>query len=222
MWSLGDSVSYRPVDAAYFVPIPFVSNFLTSDQNLRNSLHGLQAEYSFKTLRFYSQLAIREWNMDYVAAQIGFRYYQAFSLKNSMFQLEYNNVPKNVYTSSNARINYAQYNLPFAHPKGEGFQEIIGRFTYTFKRIYVDLKTVSYQLRKYREGSLLVDNPNNNEVSGSILHQQTEIGYRFNQKVNLTAFVRHVHRSASYAGEPTNSFIMVGISTGIINHYNDF
>lgn len=222
MWSLGDSVTYRPVDGAYFVPIPFVANTIVNNSNLIQTIHGVQLSTNIQNVQVYSQLAISNWSTEKAAFQIGFRWYDWFKIPETFLQFEFNEVPTGVYNSSNARINYTNYNLPFAHPKGQGFREIIGRVSYTKKRFYLDLKSVFYEVQDYVSGDLVVANENTKIRDGNIFIQQSELGYRFNTKLNLCGFVRHLSRTATYEPGIKTSAVMVGIATNLIHHYNDF
>ena len=150
------------------------------------------------------------------------RYFDAFGLTNSLLQLEYNNVPKRLYLSENSRLNYSSYNLPTAHPKGNGFQEYILRFNYTKKRFYGDWKSVFYQLKNYQEGNLIAVNSDAEAKNGQIYHQQVELGYRVNKKMNLEVFVQHLYRSPSGISQSPTNAVFLGLRTGFLNHNNDF
>lgn len=222
-WNVGDSVSSKDVNGAYYIPLPFVGSALVNNSNEANVLAGIQAQYALKyNCQLYGQLALSNWNTQSIGSQIGVRYYDFLGLKNSLLQLEYNNVPKQLYMADNSRINYSAYNLPSAHPKGNGFQEIVLRANYTKKRLYADIKGVAYILKDYQEGNLIASNNNLVKQNGTIYHQQLELGYRVNLKMNLEIFVQHTYRSVSFAGSQNTNAAIFGLRTGLINHYNDF
>ncbi len=222
-WNVGDSVSSKAVNGAYYVPAPFVGSALVNDQNEVNTLFGIQSDYLlYPDVRIYGQLALSNWNTNTIGSQIGVRYYDVLGLTNSMIQLEYNNVPKRLYLSENSRLNYSAYNLPSAHPKGSGFQEFVLRMNYTKKRFYGDWKSVLYQLNDYQEGSLLISTEPIIAQKGQVYHQQIELGYRMNRRMNLELFVQHVYRQNSLSGPKTTNAVMAGIRTGMRNHYTDF
>ena len=223
VWSKGDSVASTKVNSLYYNPIPGVSEIFVTDHNKMNSLLGLNAEYLINSKhRVYSQLAMSNLNDKYLAFQLGYRGYNFEFLKNFMLQLEYNNVPTPLYTSPNSRLNYSNYNLPLAHTKGNGFQEYIIRSNYEYRRFYIDLKIIVYQLNGFRNGSLLaVDNKSLMQI-GTLQHDQIEIGYRFNRKLNLSFFGSYIFRNDLSTPEKLTKFFNVGIRTGLINHYNDF
>ncbi len=222
-WNVGDSISSKKVNATYYIPLPFLGGALVDNSQEVNVLSGVQMTYiPAPFLRFYGQLALSNWNSKTIGSQIGIRYYNPFGLKEGMIQLEYNNVPKKLYVSDNSRLHYSASNLPSAHPKGNGFQEIIMRFNFTKNRWFVDSKSILYQLNDYQANNLIASNPNLAYQSGSIFHQQTEFGYRFNKKVNLEIFVQSLYRSTSVSGERNTNAVYFGLRTGLINHYNDF
>ena len=222
-WSVGDSISSIKVDGAYYIPLPFIGGLLANNAQKVNMLSGLQMAFlPIPEVRLYGQLALSNWNSKSIGSQIGIRYYNPFGLKEGMIQLEYNNVPKRLYLSDNSRLNYSASNLPSAHPKGNGFQEYILRFNFSKKRWYADVKSVLYQLKDYEENNLIAVNFSISSETGTIFHQQTEVGYRFNKKINLELFLQHLYRTSSFAGETTTNAIYFGIRTGLINHYNDF
>ncbi|MGJ8661975.1 MAG: hypothetical protein ACSHXL_08050 [Bacteroidota bacterium] len=222
-WNVGDSISSKKVNAGYFIPLPYVGGLLANNTNEVSTLSGLQMSYiPIPQIRLYGQLALTNWNTKSIGSQVGMRYYTPFGLKEGLIQLEYNNVPKRLYVSDNSRLNYSASNLPSAHPKGNGFQEFIFRFNYSKKRWYADVKSVLYQLKNYEATNLIASNYNLTTQSGSIFHQQTEIGYRFNKKVNLELFVQSLYRTSSIDGQRTTNAIYFGLRTGLTNHYNDF
>lgn len=222
-WNVGDSVTSKPVNGAYYIPIPFVGGAIVNDLNEVNSLAGLQASYHLnRDIRFYGQLAISNWNTNSIGSQIGVRYYDVAGLKNSMLQLEYNNVPKRLYQADNSRLSYSAYNLPSAHPKGNGFQEIVLRMNYSKKRVYGDCKLVYYQLKGYQEGSLLIDENFDNQLSDDITHLQIELGYRMNKRMNFELFTQFIHRDGFTIQPNITNAVMAGIRTGLRNNYKDF
>lgn len=223
-WNVGDSIRSHDIAKGFYFPLPLASStrYGTFSNGL-HSIHGYEAAIQLKKTLLYGQIAMHGWDFNQMAIQLGTRAYDLFSVSESMLQLEVNYVPKNVYESKNKRLSYSHYNLPSAHIKGSSFTEYILRYNKSYKRFYGDLKTVVYSLRNYQSGSLIVNYDLPPKESGSITMIQTELGYRFNKKVNLTGFVRHVYRNSSMSNDvtATNAFY-IGISTNLINHYKDF
>lgn len=222
-WSTGDSVSSKSVNPSYYIPLPFLGGLIASNNQTVNVLAGIQFAYlPLKNIRIYGQLALSNWKTKTIGSQIGIRYYSPFGWKEGLIQLEYNNVPKRLYLSENTRLNYSSANLPAAHPKGNGFQELVFRFNFTKKRFYTDVKSVLYFLKNHENNNLIASNYLLQSETGTIYHQQLELGYRFNRKINLEVFIQHLYRSTSIPTEPQTNAVLFGLRTGLINHYNDF
>jgi hypothetical protein len=222
-WNVGDSISSKSVNLAYYVPLPFVGGLAVNNRNEVNSTSGIQLTYlPIEKLRIYGQLAMTNWNSKSIGSQIGLRYYSPFGLKEGLLQLEYNNIPKRLYRSENSQLHYSASNLPSAHPKGNGFQEFVLRFNFTKNRFYADVKSILFLMTDYESTNLIASHYNLSQMNGSIYHQQIELGYRVNRNTNLEVFLQHIYRNNSVAGESLTNAIYIGLRTGLINHYNDF
>lgn len=221
IWSKGDSITSTRVKNMFYNPIPLLNGIAVSDKSKFYSMVGLNASYSVSDrLKFYGQLVTNDFETG--AYQLGFRYYNFFALKNAMVQFEYNDVPSSVYVSQNSRLSYSNGNLPLAHVKGNGFNEFVGRLNYEYQRFYVDVKFVLYTLINHQNTVLNAYTNVQNVASGKIQHQQYELGYRFNKKINLTLFGSYIYRQDDTSTLPNTQFFSVGIRTGLNNHYNDF
>jgi len=224
VWSKGDSITSVKTNPMFYNPIPGLAQIAVSDENTMSHLVGLNTEYMLSHKhRVYSQVAMSNFDTKNIGFQIGYRGYNFDRVKDLMLQVEYNYVPKSLYTSSNRRLNYSHYNLPLAHTKGNGFQEFVIRSNYEYQRVYIDVKIVVYQLTQFQSGSLLAVDKQAIKQFGNIQHEQIEVGYRMNRKLNLTLFGTYMYRTDNSL--PTTSFtqyLMVGLRTGLINHYNDF
>jgi hypothetical protein len=223
VWSKGDSIVSKHVNPLYYSPIPFLPSLILSNKEV-NALHGLSVSLALKSNhRIYSQFAVSNLTLKNAAFQLGYRGYNYFGMKNFMLQLEYNNVGENTYSSSNARLNYSQYNLPMAHVKGNAFQELLIRSNFEYKRLFVELKINYFLLKNYQDVSLLGINKNNTRYDGNILTNQVEFGYRFNRLMNFSVYCAWLGRfeKTDLRNSTTNQFT-VGIRTAINNHYNDF
>ena len=144
------------------------------------------------------------------------------SIPNLLIHCEYNYVSPNMYSATNPRLNYSHGNVPIAHSKGNGFHEGIGRITYEWKRIYAESKTVYYSLFDHQSNSLLPVALNNEKISGPIIHQQFELGYRLNRKMNTCIFGSFIFRKDMTSEPVSTSLVFVGIRTGLFNQYTDF
>lgn len=221
IYSSGDSISSHPVNALYYNPIPLVSSFLLKNSET-TSLLGVNIGYTpIDNWRLYGQFAYNH-STKGIAGQIGTRISEPFKVTNLFIQLETNYSSNNAYSASIARLNYSHYNLPMAHVKGQGFTEGVFRVNYEWKRMYVDLKTVFYALSNYSSQSLLPIEKVTPSASSTLLHNQLEAGYRFNRKMNFTAFASWILRQASTPTSQLTNFFSLGIKTGLTNTYTDF
>ena len=223
VWNTGDSISTHAPNSYFYNPIIGLSEAVVKDKNQLNSLLGLNIEIVlFNKYRIYSQLASSNLDSKKIAGQIGIRGYNFFNVQNLMLQFEYNSIPNNFYQSTNTRLNYSHYNLPLAHTKGNAFQELVIRFNYEYKRFYIDSKSIIYQLNNFKENSLLPVIKNNLSQNNQLFHQQIEIGYRINRKINFTAFGAWIGRNDHSSDIYLTNYLSAGLRTGILNHYNDF
>jgi len=219
-WSMGDSLSTKAVNPLFFTPVPGIS--LLEKSNQTYSIYGLNVSYILgENYRFYGQMAFGRGNQQY-AAQIGVRAYDLMKLKNSLIQIEFNMASKNMYTSSNARLNYSNYNLPIAHIRGTGFKELLIRFNWEYKRYYMDLKSSNYFLSEYNSDALLPVRLANQLQSGIILNEQLEVGFRFNPKLNVNIFGSLLWRNEMFDTTKSNLVFQVGIRTGLMSQQNDY
>lgn len=77
--------------------------------------------------------------------QVGLKYIDAFGIKNTDIQLETNRVRPFTYSHYDSVANYTNYNLPLAHPLGANLQEYVAIVrSQPFKKLYLDLKVISY------------------------------------------------------------------------------
>jgi hypothetical protein len=219
IWSMGDSLQTKAVNPLYYNPIPFISTLFNDSTTY--AIQGLNLNWIISNkIRTYGQFAIGNLDINQLAYQIGVRAYDLF-MKNSMLQLEFNSADEKMYQSKFSRLNYSNHNLPLAHTKGSGFKELILRFNWEFQRCYIDLKSISYYLENFNRTALLPIPKNNITPDGFLFHNQLELGYRFNKKINLTIFANAIYRYDD-TSKNQNVIVSTGIRTALINHYNDY
>ncbi len=220
IWSMGDSLQTKSVNPLFYNPIPLVSAFLKDSTCY--AIQGLNLNWIVTNkIRAYSQIAIGNLDSKQLAFQLGFRGYDLFKLNNSMIQLEFNSATATMYQSEFSRLNYSNYNLPLAHTKGNAFRELVIRFNWEYKRCYIDLKSINYYLENFNRTALLPIPKSNISPDGFVFHNQLEIGYRFNKKINLKVFANGIYRYDN-ATKSQNFILSTGIRTALINHYNDY
>lgn len=214
IWSMGDTVTTQP-NGLYYAPIPF----LGLSQSTNHTIYGFDAsEVAGKKTKFYQQFVLSGFDVSQMGFQLGVRFYDL--LPNSLLQIEYNKVGSDLYTAELPGMSYTHYNLPLAHPKGQGFDELVIRANVSIKRIYGESKTVCYWLKNYNERDLLPMDNEGNAIEDRIIHQQFELGYRINPKINFCFFGRTILRISD--NDPTQILLHIGLSTNLFNSYNDY
>lgn len=217
--SLETSKSAHPL---FYNPIPLLSRFVLNEDQMA-SLSGVNvaAQIADKH-RLYGQFGIYNLDFDKLALQVGYRGYDFFGLKDFMLQLEYNYASKTMYTNSNTRLNYSNYNLPLGPIKGNNFSELVLRTSYTINRVYAELGVNYYILDDYISTDLMAIEKVTPAVSGNVFYTNLELGYRFNRKMNLSVFMAWTYRAESTVDSLNANVLQFGVKTGFINHYKDF
>jgi hypothetical protein len=219
-WSMGDSLSTKSLNPLFFLPIPGMSSLISKNTY---SIYGLNySQVFYSKFRMYAQFAVGSGGKNQYAAQIGCRMYNPGKMKNFMFQVEYNFASKNMYSDANARLNFSNYNLPLAHIKGTGFNEILLRLNTEIQRYYIDFKSSTYFLNDYNSRALLPVRLTSLVSAGVVLNNQLELGFRFNSKLNVNFFGNVIYRTEMLDITKTNLIFQAGIRTGLMSHYNDY
>lgn len=219
-WSMGDSLSTKSLNPLFFLPIPGMSALISKNTY---SIYGLNySQIFYSKFRMYAQFAVGSGGKNQYAAQIGCRMYNPGKIKNFMFQVEYNFASKNMYSDANARLNFSNYNLPLAHIKGNGFNEILLRLNTEIQRYYIDFKSSTYFLNDYNSRALLPVRLTSLGSDGVVLNNQLELGFRFNSKLNVNIFGGIILRNEILNDAQSNLIFQAGIRTGLMSHYNDY
>lgn len=221
-WNRGDSIVSKSSHPLYYNPVPFVSGLALKNKNEVASLLGLNISAQIsKNNRIYGQVAMNDYDIKKTAVQLGIRSYRLFGLEDFMVQAEYNYVAPDTYKSSNPRLNAVHYNLPIAHPKGDGFHEAIIRANYEVRRVYVDIAMIQYWLINHSDVDLLPVYRDFPKYNDNLFYSNVELGYRFNRKMNLCLYAAWTYRQTTTDINPTTNAFYVGLRTGFINHYKD-
>jgi hypothetical protein len=124
---------------SYLDPTIFLIGAQQQDGSTDKTTAGLDFKANVAhSFQFYGQLLFDEFILDSIlhyshgywankqAVQLGFKYIDAFKVKNLDLQLEANIVRPFTYTSHDTVTNYSNYNQPMADPLGANFDEFIG------------------------------------------------------------------------------------------------
>ncbi|RYD56681.1 MAG: hypothetical protein EOP56_11575 [Sphingobacteriales bacterium] len=175
-----------------------------------------------KRLQLYGQLLLDEfktkelfggngWWANKVAAQIGGKYFDAFTVKNLDLQAEFNIVRPFTYTHYDSVANYTHYNQPIAHPLGADFMEVRGTATYQpIKNLYLTAEGMIYSkgsdTGSANFGNNIFDNYENRSV---IPGQKRDYGYKMITGIGLYCILANLN--ASYELRE-NLFIDLGVT----------
>jgi len=218
VWKMGDSLATNSPHPLVFSPIPFSSKLVSIET--AHSNYGLSFDWLInKGFRGYGQL-ITPFNGTF-AGQLGIRMNPMLPIR-SLIQFEYNYVSTGMFQATNNMTHYSNYNLPIAHIMGNGFQEILCRINGEHHRIYAAINTHIFLLKNYNRYSLQAIPNVTSQVNGFLLNNKIEIGYRFNQKLNINIYGQFVLRKEWWEQGKNHLVFQAGIRTGLIETVNDF
>ncbi len=253
-----DDENDRGVDLNYLNPIIFYRaiEFSTGSRG-GNAIIGLSAKYKFSDyFNAYAQIIIDEFSTDAITGrnksyknkqgvQLGFKYYNAFKVKNLQLQLEFNQVRPYVYSNNEVRLNYGHNNQSMAHLWGASFREIIGIVRYERERWYGTAKLI-YGKRGFEPfgvddidyGASIYSNdekrPSDNGINigagnpSNSLFGSLELGYLINPATNLKFYASAIYRNLSTTlPDPVNLeeqtvWFNLGFRTDLFNWYFDY
>lgn len=220
-WSMGDSLTTKRVHPLFYNPIPIVASIL--NDSICNTIQGVNINWLLHgNARIYGQFVVGAIGTKQYALQIGYRGNDYFKIKNLYTQVEYNFATSKMYKATTDRLNYSHYNLALAHPKENGFHELVVRLGWEWKRIYADLKSVNYFLINHSKNDLLPIQYYTTVSNDKISHNQMEFGYRMNKKLNWTFFGNITFRKQTGDVNSQAFVVSAGMRTSLLSHYNDY
>ena len=252
IWQAADSTGKRGFDISYLNPIIFYRPVEFSLGSPDNSLMGanLNFKISDKTL-FYSQFILDDLDigksklgkgfiLNKYGYQLGFKFFDLFSINNLYFQSEYNRVQPYVYAHKTPMQNYAHYNQALAHPLGANFKEVISILNYRYKNIFVEYK-FNYALygadtsnshwgkdifKSDYDAQLGYPSYDNAVCQGyetTLMYQNISLSYLFNPKTRMNISLGYTNRTLINDAETIkNNYFYIAFRTSLINLYNDF
>lgn len=144
-------------DFMYLNPILFLRASEQMVGSPDNALVGIDFKMNLaKRFQVYGNLNMDEfklselknntgWWANKYGYQFGVKYIDAFGIKNTDIQIETNRIRPFTYSHYDSVANYTNYNLPLAHPLGANLQEYVAIVkSQPFKKLYLDLKVISY------------------------------------------------------------------------------
>jgi hypothetical protein len=266
-WNIGlfESVVWsnknnRGFDMSFVNPIIFYRTVeFTSSSRSGNALLGLTSKYKLSNqINIYGQFLLDEFSLNDVKAgdkswknkygyQLGAKYYNAFSIKNLLLQVEYNNVRPYVYAHSDAITNYGHNNQSLGHQWGGNFREFIAIARYHQGRYFADAK-VTFGERgldfnegvdnsNYGSNIYLSYNANRPYDTGVTIGQgnkttlffaDLQAGYLINPSTNMKLYGSIIYRSfnpkteTATAIKENTTWISLGLRCDIFNWYFDY
>lgn len=250
----------RGFDMSFVNPIIFYRAVeFSSSSRSGNALLGLTGKYKWNNqVNFYGQFLLDEFSLSDVKAgdkswknkfgyQLGFKYYNAFSVKNLLLQAEYNHVRPYVYAHSEALTNYGHNNQSLGHQWGGNFKEFVGIARYNYKRYFADAKITfgrrgldftdsgansnfganiyrDYEEERYADTGVVIGQGNRT----TIFIADMQAGYLINPATNLKLFGSLIYRNFNPTTDNLTDFkesttwFSVGVRCDIFNWYFDY
>lgn len=256
--ALFESEPNRGFDLNFLNPVIFYNmvEYATGTRSGK-SMIGLSYKYKWTDqFNTYGQVLIDELSVEDVAAmdkswknkfglQLGFKYFDAFKVKNLYFQLEYNQVRPYTYSHNTLSLHYTHNNQSMAHTWGANFREIMLITRYRKDRYYGHAKLIFGERgfepfedsNPFYGSDLFGDERNLVRENGVNIGQgnransyygELEVGYLVNPTTNLKLYLNLIHRNFDIAESNARQFdrnttwINLGFRTDIFNWYYDY
>ena len=199
---------------------------------------GLNSKYKvLPNASLYGQLLLNK----KMAAQIGFRGFDAFGIKNFNFLGEYNFAKPYTYANEDPLASYSNYSQPLAHPFGANFREFVGILNYSYSKFDFSLQGNygTYGLDPLLENGMRdnygkdIYKPYNKDLAydGSIgqglktnmMYVDGRVSYVLNPKYNLRLEVGGVlRRESNNEWKKNTGMLTLGLRASFRNLYYDF
>ncbi|WP_250435185.1 gliding motility protein RemB [Hanstruepera flava] len=253
-----NNANNRGFDVNYLNPIIFFRAIeFETGQGAGNALLGLSSKFKLNdNMNIYGQLIVDEFSTSDVSGgekswknkfgyQLGYKYYNAFKVKNLMLQLEYNRVRPYTYSHNTIVLNYGHSNQSMAHLWGSNFSELVVIGRYHYKRWFGNAKLIvgergldfndgtdnfsyggdiyrNYNDRPFDTGVTVGQGNNTTSLFANI-----QAGYLINPATNLKLFADVTFRDFNPEVENTATrssntiWFNIGIRTDLFNWYFD-
>jgi hypothetical protein len=250
----------RGFDVNFVNPIIFYRAVeFSSSSRSGNALLGITSKYKINnSVNLYGQFLLDEFSLSEVkkqnqswknkfAFQIGAKYYDAFSIKNLLLQVEYNHIRPYVYAHSEVITNYGHNNQSLGHNWGGNAKEflLIGR--YHKGRFFADAKftagirgldfDATTDINNYG-GNIYIDYDTNRPFDEGVKIGQgnktkifiadLQTGYLINPATNLKVFGSMIYRNFKPISETeffkarNTTWVSLGLRCDIFNWYFDY
>jgi hypothetical protein len=222
VWNAADSMNRQHLDWQYTNPIIFSNLGFYGLNNKNNIMIGVNASVKLTShLLFYAQymaddLSNLKKTKNGMGYQLGIKYFDILKLKNSLIQLEYNQVAEGSYTSPIGTVNnqsYSHYNQTLAFTPGYG-TEFVGIFDYRYKRFFLNVKLNAQRLT----------------INGYDFYTNSfsnmGLGYTINPMYNFNVALHYTKRQQVFndfnASNNITQFFTLSLKSNLYNTYYDF
>jgi hypothetical protein len=247
IWQPADSINKQHVNFNTFDPLIGVNTAIYGLHSQNNLLLG--ATFKLKvtnSISLYGQYILDDVPEKGSAIdkklgyQIGFKYFNLFTIKKLRLQAEFNSVRPYTYATANSQESYTHYNQALADPLGANFREAIVFLNYNIKKFFMQLQ-INYALKgadynKYNFGGNVFNSDNSfplgqnlNSITTTqglkttINYQDFQIGYLVNPATNFNIVFGITNRTAKTDITMQEAeVIYFGIRTSLSNVYYDF
>lgn len=227
IWQTQDTSGRNEVNPAMFNPVIGIHPAINGLDDNNNALIALGLRYNpFKQVEAYGQFVLDGTENNQYAWQAGVK---ASPLRRLFLQFEGNVVQPGAFvqTSTEFDNSFTHYNQGLAHILGNGFEEVIFRAMYRYKRIIPEFQ-INYSVREVKHP---VDDASGQGITlftsqrTTVLWSEFRLSYLLNPATNLRVFMGINSRSNTFdnsAQSELNSMIFFGIKTDLRNLYYDF
>ncbi len=249
IWKAADSTNRQHVNFNTFDPIIGVNTAVYGLHNQHNILLGATLKIKItNSISLYGQYMLDDMYQQNNGGdvrkkygyQIGFKYFDLFTLKNLHLQIEYNNVRPYAYAATSTYQSYTHYNQALAHPLGANFYEAVGFINYRLKDFFIQLKG-NYAVKgadslSNNFGGNIFKSDNSFPISQTLenihttqglkttlMYQDIQLGYLVNPSTNFNIVLGLTNRTEQTTkGTKQMQFVYFGIRTSLANFYYDF
>jgi len=249
IWQPADSINKQHVNFNTFDPLIGANTAIYGLHNKNNILLG--ATFKLKvtnSISLYGQYILDDvpekgsaTSIDKKSGyQLGFKYFNLFTIKKLRLQAEFNSVRPYTYAAANSQESYTHYNQALADPLGANFREAIIFLNYNIKKFFIQLQ-VNYAVKGddyngYNFGGNVFNSDNSfplgqnlNSITTTqglkttINYQDFQIGYLVNPATNFNIVFGITNRTAKTDITMQQAeIIYFGIRTSLTNVYYDF
>lgn len=251
IWQNEDTLSNRGFDLNYLNPIIFYRPVEFAIGSSDNAMVGAGSAWRpNKQLQIYGQFVVDEmvfdqfisrtgWWANKYGAQLGFKYFDPFKIKDSYVQMEWNQVRPFTYSHGSPQQNYAHYNQPLAHPAGSNFYEFMALMVKKHNRFEGQLQasftlkgddipatdSLEYQnlggdvFRSYVDPFYVRGNSVGQGITSNILNLRLGLAYIFDEQHDGRVYLGYRY---NYIGFDYSNLSSHLITAGVRLNFSDF